>query len=378
MPFEIHESMPWTEHFVQYGFAVLRNQVSREFIDAALERLRDHVEGEAKHLPFDEWTTHNTQVCARVPGDPVLDAIYDQPNIRRIIDTMFGTSEVGSPNGWSGKPEYRIFIRPFDPDYKPRPLRGGHIDFGGNIIPAFGDAFVIQVCLRDTEPHGGNITVIPGSHKLVQKMAIDNPYVQYPYDFADFPFTEPYEFVAKAGDVLLMQHLMFHEGNPCGGATRRPRLALHLQVQRSTFLTEADPANTHDSPWIKSFTLNGYHSDPNDQQRYQEFNANKKAMWGLWENDGLRYKIYTGSDGQLHAKITINGEEQVGANARFDGKHLNFDQWWGESHTRAHAVLTVEANDPERMRGTVTPDEGKPVAFELTRTEVFTTRLWNE
>ena len=46
------------------------------------------------------------------PGDPILDTVYEQPNIRHIIDTMFGTSEVGTPTGWSGMPAYRGSLRP--------------------------------------------------------------------------------------------------------------------------------------------------------------------------------------------------------------------------------------------------------------------------
>ncbi|HVF09532.1 MAG TPA: hypothetical protein VNA16_01945, partial [Abditibacteriaceae bacterium] len=185
MTFVIDPEMHWADHFVKYGFAVLRNQVSQEFTEKALERVRLHVEGEGKDLPFDAWTVNNVQRPAQPIRDPFLDTIFDQPNIRHIINTMYGTSEVGAPNGWSGNRNYQIFVAPFDPDHQPRPFHGGHIDFGGNLIPIFGNAFVIQVALRDTEPFGGNITVIPGSHKLVQQRAMENPYTQYPYDFAD-------------------------------------------------------------------------------------------------------------------------------------------------------------------------------------------------
>lgn len=325
MAFEIDTTLHWTDHFVKYGFAVLRNQVSREFIDRSLEQIRRNVEGPGRDLPFDQWTVNNVKFVGEVPGDPVLDTVYEQPNIRHIIDTMFGTPEVGSPTGWSGKPAYRVFLTPFDPDYKPQKLWGGHIDFGGNMIPAFGDAFVIQVALHDTEPFGGNITVIPGSHKLVQQSAIENPLMQYPYDFQDFPFTEPYEFVAKAGDVFIMHHLSFHTGNSC--ASHQPRIALHTQAQRSTFLTLADPADPNNPPWVKSFTLNGRHEDANDQQRYLDFVEAKKSMWGVWESDdgSAYFKVYTWIDGALRAKIRLGSTpEQISRNARFDGHELKF------------------------------------------------------
>jgi hypothetical protein len=370
MAFQIDTSIPWTEHFIKYGFAVLRNQVSPEFIERALQRIRENVEGPGRDLPFDEWTVDNVKFVGEVPGDPVLDTVYDQPNIRHIIDTMFGTSEVGTPTGWSGVPAYRVFLTPFDPNYKPTRLWGGHIDFGGNMIPAFGDAFVIQVALHDTEPFGGNITVIPGSHKLVQKRAIENPLTQYPYDFEDFPFTEPYEFVAKAGDVFLMHHLSFHTGNSCGGATRKPRIALHTQAQRGSFLTLADP---------------------DDQKRYMDFVESKKSMWGEWTSDdgGAYFKVYTWVNGALRAKVRLgDSPEQISKGARFDGRELKFTLDCdgatvgggnGQASTLVECavVMQLDPQDPERMICTLTPldDTNAATTIQLKRTGIITSRL---
>jgi len=378
MPYELDTSLHWTDHFVKYGFAVLRNQVSPEFIERALARIREQVEGGARDLPFDQWTVDNAKFVGEVPCDPILDAVYDEPNIRHIIATMYGTSEVGTPTGWSGKPAYRVFLTPFDPNYKPKPLWGGHIDFGGNMIPAFGDAFVIQVALHDTEPFGGNITVVPGSHKLVQQRAIENPLTQYPYDFEDYPFTEPHEFVAKAGDVFLMQHLSFHTGNSCGGATRKPRIALHTQVQRGSFLTLADPADPNNCPWVESFTLNGRHHDPNDEQRYLDFVEAKKGMWGEWtSDDGSAYfKVYTWIDGALRARVSLaDAPEQISKGARFDGKELKF-RLVGEGAPVSAVVMKLDANDPEQMSATISPDDGAAVqTIELKRTGIIKGRL---
>jgi hypothetical protein len=392
MTFEIDTNLHWTDHFIKYGFAVLRNQVSREFIDGALQRIRENVEGPGRDLPFDQWTVNNVKFVGEVPGDPVLDTVYEQPNIRHIIDTMFGTSEVGTPTGWSGVPAYRVFLTPFDPDYKTERLWGGPIDFGGNMIPAFGDAFVIQVALHDTEPFGGNITVVPGSHKLVQQRAIENPLTQYPYDFDDFPFTEPYEFVAKAGDVFIMHHLCFHTGNSCGGATRKPRIALHTQAQRGSFLTLADPADPNNCPWVQSFTLNGRHEDPDDQKRYLDFVESKKSMWGVWESDDgdAYFKVYTWIDGALRAKIRLgSAPEQISRNARFDGRQLKFQMdcepaFIGANGngqtatlTQCRAILEIDSEDRERMICTITPEDSSdaPATIHLKRTEIITTRL---
>lgn len=382
----IDPSLAWPDHFVKYGFAVLRNQVDPTWCAQALERIRErHVEGAGKDLPFDQWTTKNIQLTPRnVPGDDLLDRVFDQPNTRKIIYTMFGTEEIGRPHSWSGEPRYQIFLNPFNPDAQPHKLWGGHIDFGGNIIPVFGDSFVMQVALHETEPHGGNITAIPGSHRLVQQRAKDNPRTQYPYDFDDFPFIDPFEFVARPGDVFLMHHLMFHSGNACVGPTRKPRIALHCQVHRGSFLTKIDPADPDNSPWLRSFALNGPHEDPDDEQRYIRFCAAKKAMWGVWQSgDGAtRFRIYTGGDGTLHAKLTLaDGTEREMDKRRFDGETLAFEQdlkdfpaRGGATATRARAVMRVDPSDPERMTVQWEVPNG-PATLPLKRTQRFAGRL---
>jgi hypothetical protein len=384
--FQLDTSIPWDEHFVKYGFAVLRDQVDGEWIRQALEHVRQHTAGDGRDLPFDQWTTRNVRLddTKVVPGDPVLDAVYDQPKLRDIITTLYGTSQIGSPTGWSGKRDYRIFITPFDPDTKPTPLWGGHIDFGGNVIPLFGNAFVMQVALHDTQPHGGNITIIPGSHRLVQKRAIDDRLTQYPLDFEDFPFTEPYEFVAKAGDVLLMHHLCYHSGNPCCGAARKPRIALHCQVHRSTFLTRADPSDPTNPPWVRSFTLNGFIEDPDDEQRYIRFCDAKKAMWGVWTcDDGrTRYKIYTFFDGSLRVTFReADAPDRISMKARFDGDRLTFSEAIlaardKDTHVTPWPATTLELDptDAEHLHISVHDADGGVSRRVLRRTEAVTKR----
>lgn len=384
--FQIDTSIPWHEHFVKYGFAVLRDQLDHTWARQALERVQSHTVGEGRDLPFEQWTTQNVRIGNDqvVPGDPLLDTVYDQPKLRDIIATLYGTPEVGAPTGWSGKRDYRIFLTPFNPDVKPVPLWGGHIDFGGNLIPLFGNAFVMQVALHDTQPHGGNITIIPGSHKLVQKRAIDDRLTQYPYDFEDFPFTEPYEFVANAGDVLLMHHLSYHTGNSCCGTARKPRIALHCQVQRSTFLTRADPDDATNPPWVRSFTLNGFIEDPDDEQRYLRFCDAKKAMWGVWTTDDgtTRYKIYTFYDGSLRVTFHENNEpDHLSIRARFDGQRLTFHHTIPVNHSKGTAasacpVTTLERDpaDAEHLHLTRRAADGTESRRVLRLAEAVTTR----
>ncbi|MCX5658885.1 MAG: hypothetical protein NTW19_04090 [Planctomycetota bacterium] len=392
MAFEIDTRIPWTEHFVRHGFAVLRNQVSKAFTDRAMERIRAGLTEPARSLPCESWTVANATWAEKPgPGDPVLDGIYDEPNIRRIIDTLYGTSAVGSPTGWSGEKSYQVFLTAFSPEQpQPKAYEGGHIDFGGHLIPKFGNAFVMQVCLRDTEPFGGNITVMAGSHQHVQKRVLADPYTQYPADFDwnDMPSTELFEFVAKAGDVLLMQHLSFHSGNACTATGRRPRVALHMQVPRSTFLTKVDPADATNPPWVRSFALNGPHEDPEDQTRYMGFGEAKKRLWGEWTSDDGQawFKVFTWADGALRSRLRLGAlPDQISRGARFDGRRLQFgcdavvSGAGGPKATPVpcRVVLEVDSNDGDRMHGTIAP-ESNPAgarAIALRKTAIISTRL---
>jgi hypothetical protein len=255
MTFAIDRSMHWTDHYVEYGFAVIKGVVGDEFIKPALDEIRRVIKHE--NIPFNQWEKGKTPT--RQPNGikefPFCHTIYDQPGIRSIIDTMFG-----SPDEWNGERAFQLFITPFDPEAKAELSKGHHIDFVRTPIPIFGSGFMFQVSLIKSEPFSGNITLLPGTHKTVQRLLVENPERQWPTDpivDAVFQDVEPFEFVAEPGDVCVFHHLVGHAGNNNHAANRTPRIALHCQGLRKQWLRELDPADPTLSPWQRSLAFTG-------------------------------------------------------------------------------------------------------------------------
>ncbi|MAE62915.1 MAG: hypothetical protein CMJ18_01475 [Phycisphaeraceae bacterium] len=270
MTFQIDERLPWTEHYVRYGFAVVRGLVDRGFCDEALAEVRRVVDddrpvtrwvkrdGDGLNDPSaspGQWHYAFFQDPGRTgmtPQNPVLETLYDQPRLRAAIDEMFGDARA-----WDRVRNYYIFLNPFAPHGEAKLEPAGHIDFRVP-TPILYRGFTFQIALLDTEPFSGNTTIFPGTHVPVQRMLMDEADRDLTQQAeTDVDTVEPYEFVAGAGDVLFMHHLVYHSGNVSHSPNCRPRLGLHAEAFRARWLTEVDPGDPDLSPWQRSLALNG-------------------------------------------------------------------------------------------------------------------------
>lgn len=256
----------WTEHFVNQGFAVCRGLVDRNFCEEAVRRVKAIVKNDRS---LHEWNTDHTPVLHRpyfqgaTGPDPVLGRIYEQPRLLVAIEELFG-----GPGHWDGERNFYLFVKPYDPKAKAVVQARGHIDFPGQEVPILYRGFTWQVLLADTEPFGGNLSVHPGSHRVVQKALMDDPALQFPKGTSDtLPLSEPFEFIGEAGDVLFMHHLVFHSGNESHSARKLPRLALHAEAFRSQWLGHVDPSDRRLGPWERSLSLNGAWEERNSVER---------------------------------------------------------------------------------------------------------------
>lgn len=251
MKYAIQDTLAWTSHYVEQGYVVIRNAVGRPFIDQALAAIRRAI---GNDLPFDQWTTANAPARLPVPADTVaeLPGVYDQPAVRTMLEVMFGRDEP-----WGGQRKFHVFISPYDEKARPKLERTGHIDFVEKTIPLLGSGFLFQVALAKTEPFSGNITIYPGTHKAVIRELERQPELRYPSNpFFERTFTvEPYEFVADPGDMILVHHLVGHAGNANHAAHRSPRVALHCQALRASWLKYLDPAAPNLTPWQRSLAF---------------------------------------------------------------------------------------------------------------------------
>ena len=280
MKTSIDPTLHWTDHYAQYGFAVVKSLVAPAFLAEALDEVKRLV---GNGLPLDQWTNQNVSPDFRIQCDattPIFSRIYDQPQLRRAIDEMFG-----SPDQFDNVRNFLLFVKPYDPQAKRELRPRGHIDFVDMPIPVLGSGCMFQVSLVDKEPFGGNITVWPGTHKLVQRCAMNDPDWRFPQNWVDLPASEPFEFVPQAGDVLFFHHFIEHEGNPC--CTRMPRVSLHCQVGRHQWLHAVDPAVPSLSPWERSLAQNG---------RYQTRCDEKQMMTEYWATKGAQKKLEKEAD----------------------------------------------------------------------------------
>lgn len=260
MSFQVDSSLHWTDHYVEHGFAVVKGAARPAFVEEALAEVRQ-LGGAEK--PLSEWRKGDA-VAGHHPYNgsnfDVLPRVYDEPGVRDVIDTMFG-----SPDEWNGERTFQLFVTAYDPDAEAKLSPQGHIDFVRCPIPVMGSGFMFQLSLVDSERFSGNITIYPGTHRDVQRRVIDNPAWRYPTDAGELPQVEPFEFVAEAGDMLLFHHLVLHNGNSNHAANRTPRVVIHGQGLRDAWLREVDPATAR-SPWERSLAVSGHYRAPRDEE----------------------------------------------------------------------------------------------------------------
>ena len=262
---KIDDSMHWTDHYVEYGFAVVPQTVGAPWLEKARAEVARLVGSDS---PPHEWSVatvpHRKSAFVHETFDGAnmtfLPTLYDEPGVRSVLDTMFG-----SPARWSGDRLFGLFVSMFDPDAGPPP--GPHLDFANSPIPILGSGFMFQLSLVDTEPGSGNLLVYPGTHKGVIKALIENPDLQYPQNLQDLLEEEPYEFVAKAGDMILFHHLVGHGSSYNRTKGIPPRMVLHGQGTRDKWLTEVDAARPDLSPWERSLAVAGSYQDTRGEEK---------------------------------------------------------------------------------------------------------------
>jgi hypothetical protein len=220
MPFAIDPARPWTAHFVDYGFAVLKRLVDRELCGELLREVRRLLQDDR---PLDEWGSESPgqkYMPLDVATMPLLDSFAGNDRLRQALEEIFGSPTSVVDN-------FSLWLNPYNPHGRPAFLPLGHIDSGD---PDRGISW--QVSLVDTEPFSGNTTIFPGTHRLVNEALRVRPELRGKGGaFLEVrrPFS-PCEFVAEVGDVLFLHHLTCHSGNPSHAARRSPRVAIRAEA----------------------------------------------------------------------------------------------------------------------------------------------------
>ncbi len=251
----VDSTLTWTEHYVKYGFAHVSGLVSRSFCEDGVARVRQLLKTD---LPLNQWEygpfprLYTPYFEGGNEPDEVFGRVFEEPLLCEAIEEMFG-----GHGHWDRMKNYYLFFTPFNPNAKQSLSPQGHIDFPGQCVPILYRGFTFQVLMADNEKYGGNLTLYPGTHKIVQKTIIDQPLIHFNNGMMDLPSPAPVEFVGKAGDVCFMHHLIFHSGNENAANHRTPRIALHAEAFRQEWLRTIEPSKPGLSPWERSLALNG-------------------------------------------------------------------------------------------------------------------------
>ena len=289
MTFAMDESLSFADHFVEYGFAVVKGLVDHEFCDEALDEVRRIL---ADDRPLYEWdeekpgTRYDLQWyedMGRIEQsgrNAVLEKLYEQPRLRAAWSELHGGDK------WDGVRNYHLFLKCYNP--QPKQLReGAHIDFHAPPVPVLYRGFSFQVALVDTEPGSGNYLAYPGTHKTNQKWIVEHPDLHINQNVQDVlgPDVEPYEFVAEVGDVLFVHYLTFHSGSACHSTNRLPRIGLHVECFRPNWLTSIDSADPALSPWERSLAHNGPYEASAAEAEYQA--KERQRIMTLLDEQGI-------------------------------------------------------------------------------------------
>lgn len=257
-PTAVEPDIHWAEHFSRYGFAIVPGLLGKEYCRDAVHHFTESI---GHDLPPTQWTEENTPVLhhpffegGNAPN-PVFERVFDQPLLREAIEELYG-----GPGQWDELKNYYLFAKPYGPRARAGLTSQGHIDFGGQRVPALYRGFTFQALLHDNEPMSGNLTLHPATHKTIQKIVMDNPEHQFKSGLYEGPQPPPFEFVGRAGDVCFMHHIVLHSGNGSHSANRLPRIAIHGEAFREQWLREIDPSKPNLSPWERSLAHNGPHT----------------------------------------------------------------------------------------------------------------------
>lgn len=274
MTWAIDQKLHWTDHYVEYGFAVIKHVVGDEFVKPAMEEVRRVLE--VGDQPPSQWAKKTIHKPYDGTNFPTLATVYEQPGVRDAIRTMFGDTNRISPTK-----AFQLFVTTYDPDAKAKVSPQGHLDFVNTPIPIIGSGTMFQVSLIDSEPFSGNLSIYPGSHKTIQKLLIENPDRQFPDDpqINKELEREPYEFVAEKGDMIFFHHLVGHSGNYNHAAKHTPRVVIHGQALLDHWPREVTPHHPRFGAWERSLAVNGAYRTRQDEEAWiMDYKAkNKKA-----------------------------------------------------------------------------------------------------
>jgi hypothetical protein len=266
------------EHFIRYGYLVIRQAVPADLTTAAVLALEAEPEDHRDAM----------EAVAACTTEKMLDA----------IDELFGPGyTLQRRRGGSDMP------RPYQPD-EPWPDPVAHVDDSYPSMMPNGWAVGSFIFLTDVQYHGGAFIYFPGSYmRYREEMARNCGAIK---GAAPLPeFSGHYEeYLAQAGDVLLFHHLTGHTGstNVTDHNTRHAILNRWHPVEM---------VNPGDKPFERMTTIEKVNSARYLSTRLDQFLSVLRAPITKAEELILKDGIVLGDCLMSYAIIHFNGKLQL-------------------------------------------------------------------
>jgi hypothetical protein len=217
--------------FVEEGYLKVPGVVPRVLVDAA-RRAVNHSIGNVGLGGEDMENSRSAFFCAELLEDPViLDLFYKSP-IMDIAESLMGQGNVLPLTRAKPYPRFPLPLGEEPPE--PR----GHLDGigNGNNGMAKGEyrrgftAFAVIYLADVPEPYSGNFTVWPKSHRFFEDYFRREGYEILANGMPRLELPEgPLMITAKAGDLIIAHHQIFHGACSNGAADVRHAVIARLQ-----------------------------------------------------------------------------------------------------------------------------------------------------
>ncbi|MCL4863998.1 MAG: hypothetical protein KJZ93_31610 [Caldilineaceae bacterium] len=222
--------------FAEEGYLHIPGVVPQVLVDAARQAV-NHSIGYVGLGGEDPENSRSAFFCAELLEAPVILDLFNRSPVMTLAESLMGKGNVLPLK--RAKPYPRF---PLPPGQDPPPIRG-HLDGIGNgsngmakgVYRRGFTAFAVIYLADVTGPYSGNFTVWPKSHRFFadyfqreghEVLAQGMPRVELPEG--------PVMLNARAGDLILAHHQIFHDA--CPNASPNVRLAVIARLQHKECL----------------------------------------------------------------------------------------------------------------------------------------------
>ena len=230
--------------FVDDGYLLIPGAIPQVLIDAALRAVNQSI-GDVGLGGEDMARNRSAFHCAELLSAPVILDLFNKTPVIEIAEALMGAGNVLPVE--TAKP-YPRFPLPVGED---PPAPRGHIDGVGNGTNGMAKgehqrgftAFAVVYLADVPEPYSGNFTVWPKSHRVFANHFKSEGYEVLEKGIPQLDLPEgPNMITAKAGDLIIAHHQIFH--GACANGSPHVRQAVITRLRHKDVVENGYDAYT--------------------------------------------------------------------------------------------------------------------------------------